>query len=71
VLTAALDETEDLNRDNLMKTLDGWEDKVVTDLLPPLTFSEDQHVGLSSMGMFQVENGEPVDVGETFELNIR
>jgi ABC-type branched-subunit amino acid transport system substrate-binding protein len=71
VLTAALDETEDLNRDNLMKTLDGWKDKVVTDLLPPLTFSEDQHVGLSSMGMFKVENGEPVDVGETFELNIR
>lgn len=71
VLTTALSETEDLSRENLLATIDGWEDKEASDLLPPLTFSEDQHVGLSEMGMFQVEDGQPVDVGEVFELNVR
>lgn len=71
VLTTALSETEDLSRENLMKTIDSWKDKTASDLLPPLTFSADQHVGLSEMGMFKVEGGEPVDVGETFELNTR
>lgn len=71
VLTTALSETEDLSRENLLKTIDSWEGKVASELLPPLTFSEDQHVGLSEMGMFSVEGGQPVDVGETFELNVR
>ena len=71
VLTTALSETEDLTRENLLATIDSWKVKNASDLLPPLTFSADQHIGLSQMGMFEVKDGQPVDVGETFELNIR
>lgn len=72
VMTVALEETEDLSRESLLETLDGWKDKEASELLPPLTFSDDQHIGMSSMDIVTVEDGQPVLVeGATFPLEIR
>lgn len=71
VLTTLLEETENPSRENLLPTLDKWKDKTASELLLPLTFSDKQHIGLSSMGMFKVENGQPVELDATFPLTIR
>ena len=72
VLTTALSETEDLTREGLLATIDSWKDKSATDLLPPLTFSSTQHIGMSTMEILTVENGKPVLIdGESFGLTLR
>lgn len=72
IVTVALEQTEELSRESLLETIDGWEDEEVSDLLPPLTFSADQHIGLSSMDVLTVEDGQPVLVdGASFPLEIK
>lgn len=71
VLTTALAETKDLNRANLLKTLDGWVNKNASDLLTPITFSDKQHIGLGTMGLLTVDGGKVVEFPGTFKLTIR
>lgn len=70
VLTSALEETENLNRESLLATLDGWKAKQVSELLAPITFSAEQHVGQSTMGVLAVEGGVPVELEATFKLEV-
>lgn len=71
VMTHALEQSEDLSREGLLATLDSWEDEQAAPGLPPLTFGSDQHIGLSTMGVLAVEDGQVVSVeGASFPITI-
>lgn len=69
VLVTALEETGDeLTREALLETLDGWKDMEASPLLPPLTFGEGHHIGLTSMDSLGVADGAPQLRDGTFPL---
>lgn len=68
-MITALQDTKELSRDNLLKTIDGWKDKQASPLLTPLTFTTDRHIGASVMRVLGVKDGQPYDTGSTFPVS--
>ena len=65
LMTTALSETgKDLTRDGLQKTLESFDGKAVSPVLPPVSFSSSQHLGASSMWIVGVKKGHLVDEGK-------
>lgn len=65
VLVTALKEMgDDITRENLIKTLDGWQGKKASDLFPPLTFSQQNNVGNDSMILVGIKDGHLVEKGK-------
>jgi ABC-type branched-subunit amino acid transport system substrate-binding protein len=70
VLTTALEEMGDeVTREGLIETLQGWEGKEASELFPPLTFTEEDNVGNDSMILVGIENGQLVEQG-TVDVNV-
>jgi ABC-type branched-subunit amino acid transport system substrate-binding protein len=58
-LVAALqDAGKNVTRESLLAAVDKWNNKPVSPLLPPLTFSAKRHVGLSGMAVAGIEKGQ-------------
>jgi branched-chain amino acid transport system substrate-binding protein len=68
VLTVALEKIGPKpSREALMKELETWKDFQASPLLPPITFSSKQRLGLSTMYFVRIENGKPIVAGQ-FDL---
>jgi len=72
LVTALQDAGKDLTREGFMAAIDKWSNRQASPLLPPLSFSAKRHIGMNSMALAGVENGQLKEIaGELIPMPVR
>ncbi|MGH3756401.1 ABC transporter substrate-binding protein [Actinophytocola sp.] len=64
VFVAGLEEAgNDVTRDSFAKVLEGWKNKDASPMIPPVTFTETNHLGNTAVTLITIKDGQPTVVG--------